>query len=89
MKADVSEMDRRATPDGVTARRTSLDDLPAVVGISNWATRNTTANFKSEPDTLEQWNDLWRGTARQYPWFVAERDGSVIGFTMALPFKER
>ena len=57
--------------------------------ISNWSTCHTTANFRVEPETLDHWTNLWNGKPDTHPWFVAERDGAVVGFAMASPFKDR
>lgn len=73
----------------VDVRRPFLKDFPAILEISNWATCHTAANFRTEPDTLEHWVDLWKGKAETYPWFVAEIDETVIGFAMTAPFKDR
>ncbi len=70
-------------------RRPFMKDFPALLDIANWATCNTAANMKTEPDRLEHWVDLWRGKAEQYPWFVAEQEGTVVGFAMASPFQSR
>jgi len=55
-------------------------DFPAMLEISNWATCNTTANFRFEAETLEHWVQLSQGKPETYQWFVAERDGHVVGF---------
>jgi len=73
----------------ITVRRPFLKDFPAILEISNWATCHTSANFKIEPDTLDYWVGLWNGRRENYPWLVAEDNGAVIGFAMALPFKDR
>jgi phosphinothricin acetyltransferase len=70
-------------------RRPFLKDFPAILEISNWATCHTAANFKTEPDSLERWEDLWRGKAETFPWLVAETDDTVIGFAMTSPFHGR
>lgn len=70
-------------------RRPYSRDFPAMLEISNWATCHTTANFRIEAETLEHWVQLSQGKPEIYPWFVAERDGRVVGFAMASPFKDR
>lgn len=73
----------------IKVRRPYAIDFPAMLEISNWATCNTTANFRFEAETLEHRVQLSQGKPEIYPWFVAERDGHVVGFTMASPFKDR
>lgn len=55
-------------PDICLAR---FDDLPAILAISNWAAKHTTANFAVEPESLQSWQQDWRDTHEMYPWFVA------------------
>lgn len=73
----------------INVRRPYSKDFPAMLEISNWATCHTTANFRIEAETLEHWAQLSQGKPESYPWFVAERDGQVVGFTMASQFKDR
>lgn len=73
----------------VDVRRPFLKDLPAILEISNWATCHTAANFKTEPEKLEHWVDLWKGKAEVYPWLVADHNRVVIGFAMTSPFHGR
>ncbi len=84
-------------PDICLAR---FDDLPAILAISNWAAKHTTANFVVEPETLQSWQQDWRDTHEMYPWFVAVdkpsppaplpgAEGNTVGFAKAAPWKGR
>ncbi len=86
MKLDMPKATR--TP-STTVRRPFLKDFPTIMEISNWAACHTSANFHTDPQTVEHWVDLWKGKAERYPWFVAEHDGMVTGFAMASPFLDR
>ncbi|UCE85928.1 MAG: N-acetyltransferase [Deltaproteobacteria bacterium] len=68
-------------------RRARDTDLPAIVDIFNWAVLHTHTTFVVEPVRLESWRQAWRETARDHPWFVAERDAVVCGFARAAPHK--
>ncbi len=71
-------------------RLADLDDLPAILAISNWAAINTAANFAIEPETLESWQAEWRETYELYPCFVAVDDyNTIVGFAKAAPWKGR
>jgi phosphinothricin acetyltransferase len=70
-------------------RRAEPDDLPAVLGISNWAAEHTPANFAVEPETLETWRESHEATHETHPWLVADDDGVVVGFAKASPWKGR
>lgn len=72
-----------------TVRRPFLKDIPTILEISNWAACHTSANFRTEPQTLQHWIDLWQGKAERFPWYVAERNRAIVGFAMAAPFLER
>ncbi len=76
-------------PQTINVRRPYSRDFPAMLEISNWATCHTTANFRIEAKTLEHWVQLSQGKPETYPRFVAQRDGRVVGFAMASPFKDR
>ena len=73
----------------ITVRRPYAQDFPVMLEISNWATCHTTANFRTEPETLEHWTQLAQGMPEIYPWFVAERRGAIAGFATLCPFKDR
>ncbi len=65
-------------------------DLPAIVEISNRAAATTAANFAVEPEPLDSWRRDWNATRKKFPWLVAAgRDGTVIGFAKASPWKGR
>ncbi len=71
-------------------RLAELDDLPAILAISNWAAINTAANFALEPETLESWQGEWREAHELYPYLVAVDDhNTIVGFARAAPWKGR
>ncbi len=71
-------------------RLADLEDVTAILDISNWAAANTPANFSIEPESLATWEESWRGTHEVYPWVVAEMDaGRIVGFAKASPWKGR
>ena len=75
-------------------RPATVDDLPAILEISNWAAANTPANFAVEPETLTMWQRDWDDTHEMYPWVVATgatgaTDNTILGFAKASPWKGR
>ena len=77
-------------PDVSTIRLATLDDVPAILEISNWAAMSTAANFAVEPERLDAWQDDFRQTAERFPWFVAVNDtDGAIAFAKATPWKGR
>jgi L-amino acid N-acyltransferase YncA len=65
-------------------------DIPAISAIYAAAVVNGTASFELEAPTQEEMQRrraaLHKGG---YPYFVAERDGSVVGYTYAGPYHTR
>jgi L-amino acid N-acyltransferase YncA len=65
-------------------------DVPRMLEISNWAAENTTANFATQPESIEPWLETWRRTSPHHPWFVARSDrGEVLGFAKSSPHRSR
>ncbi|QMU77469.1 N-acetyltransferase [Streptacidiphilus sp. PB12-B1b] len=65
------------------------DDFAAVCGIVNHYIRTSTVNFRTEPQTPEEWRQDWRAHRATHPWYVLERDGAVAGIAYAAPWKAR
>ena len=75
----------------VIIRPVVQDDLPALLAIYNYYVVNTPVTFDIEPRTLAQrqlWFDTFAPTGR-YRCFVAEQDGTAIGWACSGKFKEK
>ncbi|MEW6743830.1 MAG: arsenite methyltransferase [Planctomycetota bacterium] len=70
-------------------RRATLGDMPSITTIANWAVLNTSAIFRTEPETSDVWAQRWRADEDRYPWLVAEVNGAVAGFARASVFGGR
>ncbi len=71
-------------------RLATLDDVPAILAMSNHYALTTPANFAIDPEPLELWQRDFETTSAKYPWFVAvDEKSSVIGFAKASPWKGR
>jgi phosphinothricin acetyltransferase len=70
-------------------RLAEAGDLPAVCAIVNHYIKETTVNFRTEPQTPAEWEADWRRLHDRYPWLVAVVDGSVAGIAYAAPWKAR
>lgn len=71
--------------------RDALDsDLPAILALTNWAIRHSTALWSSEPETLET-RAAWLAERRAagFPVLVALADGRFQGFASYGPFRAR
>lgn len=65
-------------------------DLPAVTDIYADAVRHGTATYELEPPDLAEMTARHKALADYgYPYLVAERDGSVLGYAYAGPFRAR
>jgi phosphinothricin acetyltransferase len=73
-----------------TIRTATHEDLPAVVGIYNWAVNQTFATIDSEPLSAEEAAEWWETHAKQrMVTLVAEDDGDVVGWARLLPWRQR
>ncbi len=72
-----------------TIRAATNEDLPAVVGIYNWAINQTFATIDSEPLSAEEATKWWAEHAGRTVTLVADDDGDVIGWARLLPWRQR
>ena len=74
----------------ITVRHATLEDMPAVLEIYNWAVLNSTATADYRTQTLEQRNLWFEGrVSKGFPVFVAEESGQVIGWSSYGPYHTR
>lgn len=57
--------------------------------IVNHYIRTSTVNFRTDPQTPQEWTHDLLNRGRRYPWFVAQVDGAVVGVAYAGPWKSR
>ena len=55
-------------------RLATVEDLPAIVALANWAAAHTTANFALEPEPIDEWRAAYLRTERLHAWLVAVRE---------------
>ena len=73
----------------VTIRPAEEADLPAIVGIYNWAVNQTFATIDSEPLSDEEARSWW-ADAKRNPLLVADlEDQGVAGWARLHPWKQR
>jgi L-amino acid N-acyltransferase len=73
-----------------TIRPATREDMPAVVGIYNWAINQTFATIDSEPLSAEEAEEWWNAHARQRTvTLVADEEGDVIGWARLVPWRQR
>ena len=73
----------------MTVREATRDDVAAILAISNRAAETSVANFATSPESLASWHAAFDAGGAQSAWFVAEADGTIIGFARSGPWKSR
>jgi phosphinothricin acetyltransferase len=74
----------------LTIRAAAADDLPAIMGIYNWAVNQTFATLDAEPLSKEEAAEWWEAHGRRSVLVVAEdADDGVIGWARLLPWSRR
>jgi phosphinothricin acetyltransferase len=63
-------------------------DLVHVREIVNYFIENTVINFRTEPQSLDEWRDDWRRLHSRFPWLVAA-DDRLVGVAYAAPWNDR
>ena len=80
----------RASGAGLTIRASRDDDLAAVHAIYAHHVRHGTASFEIEPPSAEEMARRRRAVIDAgFPYLVAERDGEVVGYAYAGPYRPR
>ncbi len=66
------------------------EDVPAITAIYGQAVRHGTGTFELEPPTEADMAQRRRNVLDGgWPWLVAEKDGQVVGYAYAQPFRPR
>lgn len=73
----------------LAVRFAQVADMAAVCDIVNHYIAGTTYNFRTSPQTPEDWIADWTRCHKRYPWLVATIDGRVVGVAYAGPWKPR
>lgn len=70
-------------------RPVETKDIPQITEIYNSYVLNGVESFETQPLTIEHMGDRIAGIHPQFPYYVAEEEGRVVGFCYAHPWKER
>ncbi len=74
----------------ITIRHALADDLDRIAEIYSDAVVNGTATYELEPPTKAEMHSRYDVlTDDGYPYLVAERDGAIVGYAYAGPFRAR
>jgi phosphinothricin acetyltransferase len=63
--------------------------MPAFAAIVNYFIETTAVNFRTQPQSAEEWRDDWKSLSDRYPWVVAADGTGVMGIAYAGPWKAR
>ena len=93
MKEEFSERNRNKggskVSSGLTVRTFCPTDVEEMTRIYNHYVTETTVSFETEPLTTGDMSERVRHIAAEFPCFVAEQDGRVVGYCYAHLWKER
>jgi len=78
-----------AVADGITTRLATAADAPAIAAIYNEGIADRIATFETAPRTATQIATLLSERGDRYPTVVVERDGQIIGWAAAGPYRAR
>lgn len=77
------------TSNGFTTRLATSADATCIAAIYNEGIADRMATFETEPRTTEQIAALLSDKGDRYPTIVVERDGRVVGWAGAGPYRDR
>jgi L-amino acid N-acyltransferase len=72
----------------ITIRAATPPDMPAIMGIYNWAINQTFATIDSEPLSKEEAAAWWNEHGSRLT-LVAVDDGEVVGWVQLMPWRQR
>ena len=64
-------------------------DMAGVCEIGNHYIRTAPYNFRTDPQTLDEWIGDWTRTRARHPWVVAVGDERVLGVAYGSPWNTR
>ncbi|MGI8884813.1 MAG: GNAT family N-acetyltransferase [Pyrinomonadaceae bacterium] len=70
-------------------RSVNLDDAAQIAEIYNYYIQNTHHTFETEPLDVEEMRRRIGGVIEDYPYFVTEENGRILGYIYAAQFKLR
>lgn len=73
----------------IKIRTASTQDLPAILEIYSYYVLHTAITFEYDVPAPEEFRLRMEQTLRRYPYIVAEKDGKILGYAYAGPFKTR
>lgn len=73
----------------ITIRQATTTDAKRLLEIYSYYVKNTAVSFELDVPSLQEFTTRIETITQKYPYFVAEKDGTVIGYAYANQFKTR
>ena len=73
----------------IAIRRANAADMRTICEIVNHYIATTAVNFRTEPQSVREWEADWQQYRERYPWLVASSAERVAGVAYAAPWKAR
>jgi phosphinothricin acetyltransferase len=64
-------------------------DLDRIRAIINHFIATSAFNFRTDPQTIDEWRGEWRRLHESHPWLAAVDEGRVVGVAYAVPWNFR
>ncbi|GAA2261156.1 GNAT family N-acetyltransferase [Glycomyces scopariae] len=75
--------------DVVAVRFAESSDAVSIAAIVNHYIAESTANFRTEPQSAADWEQELASYGSRYPWLAAEYGGELVGLAYAKPWNPR
>ena len=85
LEGAVSQLERA----GVFIKTVSAEDIQRLLEIYKPYVEETAITFEYQVPSLEEFQERVRRIQKRYPYLAAWKDGKIVGYAYASPFKER
>ena len=75
--------------ENIVIRSASVNDAEALLNIYAYYVENTAITFEYKVPTVEEFQQIIANTLKKYPYLVAEKEGTILGYAYAGVFKDR
>ena len=75
--------------ENIVIRSASVKDAEALLNIYAYYVENTAITFEYDVPTLEEFQQRIANTLKKYPYLVAEKEGTILGYAYAGVLKDR
>ncbi len=76
----------QSAAEGVVIRAATLQDAPSILAIYAYYVQHTAISFEYDVPTAAAFTQRMQRIMEQYPYLVAERSGTIVGYAYAAPF---